>query len=361
MNKNKIIFFTRNKPDDTLAQYRRIKKLMSLFETTFNTEVVLFNTYEEGNRYQVVKHSEKKIKAYLKKMNQDVKAFVIDVLDPWSIKLLNKYALRHDIKVYIDIVEYADPKEKKFGYFSPSLYLNHKVIKKSVKKNMVVIAISSFFVNFYNQKGIKTILIPNLVDPEVAPKKKFDDKISFIFAGYPQKKDALDVTVLAMLSLLKEFPHSFNFHIAGIDEEAFYIKYPRLKKQQSQIRKFAIFHGYVKREAIKGLYAKSSFSIIMRDPSLKVTQSGFPTKFSESLGYGCPVIANLTSDIHLYLKDKYNGYIVNGFNQESLLTALRMAINNKEQRKEMSEHAYKSAKEYFSPLLFIERLKEIND
>lgn len=362
MNKNKIIFFTRRKPDLTLAHFQRTNKLMSLFKDTFKEEVILFNTYDENlSHTKLILESKKKIKRYLKTLDRNVDIFVIDDLDPRGIKVLNRYAKKHHIKVYIDIVEYADRREKRFGLLSPSLILNHKMIKGSVKKNMTVIAISSFFVNYYNKKGIKSVLIPNLVDEkEIASyqDKKSENKTSFIFAGYPQKKDALDVTMLAMLDLYKEGPRDFNFHIAGIDEEAFFIKYPRLAKYRQTIREFSVFHGCVKREAIKSLYYKAHFSIIMRDPSLKVTQSGFPTKFSESLGYGCPVIANLTSDISRYLKDKYNGFIVHGYNKKSLLEALKKAIKTQKNYEKLANNALESAKEYFLPSIYFERLRE---
>ena len=348
----------------TLAHYQRTKKLMSLFESAYKDEVILFNTYDENlSHTKLILESKKKVKRYLKTLKKDIDAFVIDDLDPRSIKAVNRYAKKKHIKVYIDIVEYADRKEKKFGLLSPSLLLNHKMIKRSVKKNMTVIAISSFFVEFYSKKGIKTILIPNLVNEKEMPASfnKPSDKVSFIFAGYPQKKDALDVTMLAMLDLYKENPKDFNFHIAGIDEESFFAKYPRLEKHHSKIRAFTIFHGAVKRDAIKSLYLKSHFSIIMRDPSLKVTQSGFPTKFSESLGYGFPVIANITSDIGTYLKDKGNGYVVDGFNKEALLVVLKKALKDKKKYEKMVEKALESAKIYFSPSIYVERLKESKD
>lgn len=362
MSKNKIIFFTRNKPDDTLAQYQRIKKLMSLFEKTFNKEVVLFNAYDEKlSHTQLILQTKKKVKAYLKNL-KDADTFVIDNLDPWSIKVLNRYAIKRNIKVYIDIVEYADPKEKRFGFISPSLYINHKTIKKAVKKNMTVIAISSFFVDFYKKKHINTVLIPNLIDEEIDKAKylsrRIDKKVHFIFAGYPQKKDALDVTMLAMISLHKLHKDQFSFHIAGIEEEAFFDKYKKLNKYKKEIKTFTAFHGYVKHEAIKSLYLSSDFSIIMRDPKLLVCQSGFPTKFTESLSYARPVIANFTSDIDNYLTDGKNGYVVKGFDKDSLLEALKKAIKNKDNRKEMFVNALDTAKSFFSLNGFIERLKE---
>ena len=365
-SKSKIVFFTRNKPDDTLAQYQRIQKLMSLFNKAFEKDVVLFNTYDESlSHSKLILKSKKKIKAYLKAIKYKIDSIVIDTLDPWSIAYLNRYALKRNIKVYIDIVEYADPKEKKFGYLSPSLLLNHRVIKHSVKKNMKVIAISSFFTSYYDRKGIKSVLIPNMINEEDDysnnVKKRLTDKVHFIFAGYPQKKDALDVTMQAMIALNKQYPDHFCFHIAGLNEEEFFEKYKKLKKNRKEIQSFTAFHGFVRREAIKSLYYKSDFSIIMRDPSMKVCQSGFPTKFSESLSFARPVISNLTSDIGLYLTHKMNGYVVTGFNKESLLTTLKLALEKKAHRKEMFANAYECAKRFFSPSMYIERLRGTED
>ena len=196
--KNKIIFFSRIKPDDTLAQFQRIKKLMSLFNKAFDEEVVLFNTHDEKlSHVQDLLKSKKKVKKYLKTLKSNVNIFVIDTLDPWSINVINRYALKHNIKVYIDLVEFVDSKDRKFGIFSPSYHVNRKTIKRAVKKNMTVIAISSYFVNYYNKKGISSVLIPNLINEEddysENIKKKIDKKVHFIFAGYPYKKDALDI------------------------------------------------------------------------------------------------------------------------------------------------------------------------
>ena len=60
---SKIIFFTRHKVDDTLAQYQRIKKLMVLFNKAFDEEVILFNTHDDKlSHVKDVSHSKNKIK-----------------------------------------------------------------------------------------------------------------------------------------------------------------------------------------------------------------------------------------------------------------------------------------------------------
>lgn len=356
---NKIIFFTRQEPKETLAQYLRILKLKDLFATAYNTEVEMFNTYEPINRIKLFIKTKKRIKEYLKAVDENTKVFVIDTLEPGSIKLLGKYAKKHGIKVYVDIVEYADPKEKKIGRLSPALILNHHMINKSVTKDMTVIAISNWFVDYYNKKDIKSILIPNLIDDKdysfnIVDKK--NEKVSFIFAGYPQKKDALDMIVKSLINIYKE-RYDFLFNIAGISEEDFFDKYPTLNDEKDVIKTFTKFHGVLSREEIKKLYHVSDFSLVLRDPNLLVTQSGFPTKFTESLSYARPVIANTTSDINMYLKDGYNGYIVSSFNIDDLSSAIKKALDNKENRSIMFKNALNSAKEYFSPSIYINKLR----
>ncbi len=50
--------------------------------------------------------------------------------------------------------------------------------------------------------------------------------------------------------------------------------------------------------------------------------AGFPTKFVESLGAGCPVITNYTSDLDLYLKNGFNGFVVKDLNMKVFLKFL---------------------------------------
>lgn len=357
---NKIIFFTRQEPKETLAQYLRILKLRDLFSDAYNTEVTLFNTYEPINRIKLFIKTKKRIKEYLKTLDDNTKVFVIDNLVPGSIKVLENYARKHNIKIYIDIVEYADPKEKRFGIISPSYWINHNTINHSVTKNMTVIAISDWFVRYYAKKGIRTLFIPNLIDEKedyssfIVDRK--EDKVSFIFAGYPQKKDALDMIVKALVNIYKNRT-DFIFNIAGISEEDFFNKYPHLNSDKDIIKSFTKFHGQLSREEIRKLYYVSDYSIILRDPNLLVTQSGFPTKFSESLGYARPVIANDVSDVHLYLKDGYNGYFVDEFNIDDLSSAIKKALDNKENRSIMFKNALESSKEHFSPSIYINLLR----
>ena len=69
------------------------------------------------------------------------------------------------------------------------------------------------------------------------------------------------------------------------------------------------------------------FTILFRD-SKTSTNAGFPTKVSESISLGVPVIVNDTSDIRVYIKNKYNGFIVSNIDDHQILMKETQAIMN---------------------------------
>lgn len=357
----KILFLTRTKPIISSAYYLRVLKLVELFKFSFGWQTELINFYKPVNKVKLTIHTNVEIKKFCRKVDKDIKIIVICGLDPSSIKSLKRYAMKYSIKLYVDVVELASPKEKKFGIFSPSLILNHRIIKKSVTKDMTVLAISHYFEKYYQHKNIPVIYIPNLYSPEIdntdvsAPK---NSKISFGFIGYPHKKDSLDVIMKSMVELFKNNGDVFVFNVVGISKEEFYKKYCFLKKYQSEIEKFTNFVGVVDRGSVKLIYQSINYSVIMRDPKLVVCQSGFPTKFVESFSYGRPVIANLTSDIGSYLHDGFNGFVVDGYSADSLLDVLLKVVHGSASNNDIYKNSYRSASDFFGMQNFSKSLLE---
>ena len=145
----RIVFLTRRKEDLSSPYYLRILKLMELFKNTFNQEIELLNLYKDCSRFKQIKNTNKMVKSFLNDNPKDIDMIVICSLDPKSINIVRKYCLENNIKLFIDIVELASPKEKKLGSLSPSLRMNHKIVKRSVTKDMTAIVISHYFEEFY--------------------------------------------------------------------------------------------------------------------------------------------------------------------------------------------------------------------
>ena len=353
----RIVFLTRTKPDLSAAYYLRMLKLVELFKATFNKEPEVINFYKNLNKVKLIKHTNTMIKSFVSNKPNDIAMIVICGLDPKSIKRVRKYCFLNNIKLFIDIVELASPQEKKLGCLSPSLIMNHKIVKKSVTKGCTAIVISHYFEEFYKNKGIETVYIPNLYS-KVTFVSPTSNKITFGFVGYPRKKDALDFILKALIELYKQAVDSFEFKVVGISEDELFHKWKEFEKDKDIIKKFTKFYGYTKdRDEIRNIYNSLDYSIIMRNPDLLVTKSGFPTKFVESLSYGRPVIANDTSDIFCYLTDGYNGYTVKSFSSESLLETLLRVISEKDNKKDIYRNAYESAIKYFDINNFKESLR----
>ena len=76
----------------------------------------------------------------------------------------------------------------------------------------------------------------------------------------------------------------------------------------------------------KNNISQSDFSILFRN-SNKMTNSGFPTKVSESISCGTPVITNSTSDLESYIINGKNGFLVN-LNSKSLTNQLKNILSS---------------------------------
>jgi glycosyltransferase involved in cell wall biosynthesis len=95
-------------------------------------------------------------------------------------------------------------------------------------------------------------------------------------------------------------------------------------------------------------------------PTKKYAMAGFPTKFVESLGAGCPVITNYTSDLDLYLKNGFNGFVVKDLNIESILEIFNTLDSlSFDKLDEMKKNAYQTAEKHFHFSNFENQFKQL--
>ena len=208
-------------------------------------------------------------------------------------------------------------------------------IRISQKKADGIIAISSYFDKFY-KKYCKTVIVPPLVDLEEDKWKVSDNQNKqrkFVYAGRMGiGKDSLNSCVRAFENFSDE---QFILDIVGVSYEEYVTQFPEdislIKKLGSKI----IFHGQVShREALE--YVKNaSFSFLIRVNNRK-NDSGFPTKFVESIGCGTPVIATDFSDVKRYILENKIGIMVD--NIEKLENEIYQIFNMTE--KEMDNLKY---------------------
>ncbi len=279
------------------------------------------------------------------------------------LKPLLKYTKNRRIKLVTDIVEWYDPGQVNGGKWSPMLWDINYTIKNLIPRCDGVIAISSFLQNYYIKKGMTTIRMPQLFDVEDS---KWDFKIessfhknslNLVYAGVPGKKDSIDVIIKSVKKIVDQ-GHSIRLHLFGPSPEQIEEVLENDKRLVQELDQTIVFHGRINHNEIPMNLAKADFSVLIR-PDMRYAHAGFPTKFVESLAAGVPVIANLTSDIGLYLHEAKNGFIVNDNSVEQLVNSLLKAIQlNEKTKNKMKESAKTEALNSFYFKNHIDRFRE---
>ena len=175
-----------------------------------------------------------------------------------------------------------------------------------------VICISSFLQEYYKAAGKKTVVIPPLstyIPEEIENKENMT--ITFVYAGnafrkaevkaHSALKDRVD-KMMEILKLLKERGVKFILFYYGTDKENYLTAFPEQKEIISYLEDSINFCGHCSNDIVVEKIKNSDFTLLVRDKK-KSTMAGFPTKISESISYGTPVITTRTSDIDSYLQD----------------------------------------------------------
>lgn len=240
-------------------------------------------------------------------------------------KLMLSYCNKNGIKLANDITEWYDNNEI-YLVDILSNYINMTRTQRSIKNKIVI---STFLNEYYPDSN--NIQIPPLCDPE-EPKwmatvederiKPFDG-ITLIYAGNPAKKDCIHTVINAVNTLANE-GHSIRFLILGITRDN-YMKQHSKSLMNILLHENVMFLGRVSQDLIPAYYKKADFMVLLREPTRK-NMAGFPTKFAESMTAGVPVITNATSDLLNYMINGKTGFIVDGYDYDSILFTLKNSV-----------------------------------
>lgn len=248
--------------------------------------------------------------------------------DFFFTRRLLRYTNKHNIKFINDITEWFAPNEL---HIPDQLFnmLNMYYVQKQVKNKIVI---SSFLNNFYTHSH--NIIIPPLCDASdkkwtdisesIAEKYRFNG-IQLIYAGTSGRKDKLHTVINVIQHIINEGA-TIRLLILGTTKKSYINQYHNLLEYEyAELSDDIVFLGRVAQELVPAYYKISDFMILLRQPSVK-SNAGFPTKFAESIMSETPIITNITSDLDLYLKNGYNGVIVEDDSAESLYKTLKSKI-----------------------------------
>ena len=171
--------------------------------------------------------------------------------------------------------------------------------------------------------GMCSIVVPPLAIMKSKPVLKKDNfPIVIAYATYmsdknrpvAEWKDRVDAIVDLGISLVESNIKNFCFKFIGFTEENLIDMFVNEEKEKYRERlrslhENIIFLGPCTNEVAQNEIMNSDFTILLRDSKVS-TNAGFPTKVSESLALGVPVLSNLTSDLGSYIIDGKNGFLL---------------------------------------------------
>lgn len=229
-------------------------------------------------------------------------------------------AQRLSIPILHDSVEWYSPCQFKLGRLDYRYILKDRLNSHLVSNPVKVIAISEYLREYFSEKGLKTIVVPVIMDSDDYKKSHIAhecDKVKLMYAGSPAAKDFLPACVRALGNLPDDIRAGFQMDVYGASMgDVAHLFDGGLVPAEIHV------HGRVAREEVLEALNRADFSMLLRPEDERYAQAGFPTKVVEAMMCGCPMLCNLSSDLSKYLIGGENSIIVDGHTEEDMLRAL---------------------------------------
>lgn len=273
---------------------------------------------------------------------------------PYLQRLL-PWCRRNGVRLLFDAVEWYEP-EHRWGYLtSPYQWNIEWAMRHLVPKADGVIAIGSYLADYYRKRGLPVAIVPPTTSEINSGQWQPDTCLRLCYAGNPGGKDDLALILRAVAHLVSRGA-PIHLTVAGPE-----------RSQVADIlgespdRELSWLHatGMLSHTDVQRLVGSVDFSILVRQPC-RVSQAGFPTKFVESFASGTPVIANLTSDLHLHLWDGETGLVCEAPDVGGIASALARALALDEvAMRRMRAACLEHARQAFHPANYVHALHDL--
>lgn len=321
-----------------------------------DVEYVKFN-YNSIKAYTIDKR-----KAYVEAIEKCIKEKKIDIIlssnmDYVYSKII-KIAKKNGIPYVMEQCEWYDVSSFPGGYFNPKYWLYKYDMAKGYSRCDGIIAISTYLENYYKYKRKAVIRIPALSDVSLArPCLKLDNNncISLGICGSIVDGKENVKAVIEAIGNSNKYNKNIVLHLYGPEEEEL-IKAVG-KRAYYESKEYVIVHGRIPQKEVPNVIKKLDYTFVVR-PDRRSSHAGFPTKLVESFSVGTPCICNITGDIELYVKDGYNGIVVENDSAGSIVEAInKIVLLEDKEKNEMRNNAFNSAIDNFSYEKYSKQIK----
>lgn len=380
-----VLFLATQEFPDQSANATRIVNLAKLFEhcgekailigTCYHSEVLLSGkydglTYFHINATNYLSLPRLKRKKYMESLwiaamemawkKEHYSMIVVSGFINQSNKFLINYAKEKNISIIYNSVEWYQGNNEVFmgvGGKVKFLYNRYNLMIRHVKMGNII-GISTLLTNYYKDRNCNVIHIPTIVDKEkyCFVKKNDNHKMIVSYAGSPAKKDYIGNAIKALLLLSSKERSQIELHLYGVNNNQL-VSLGISKEIISDLSGTLWAHGRIPYSEVQDKIATSDFTVLLR-PNLRYANAGFPTKVGESMMCGTPVIANLTSDLKLYIRDGETGIVVANESEEACAEGFRKALQmSSSDRERLRNAARLEAEKAFSYMSYQDEMK----
>lgn len=252
-----------------------------------------------------------------------------------------RWAKQRGLSVLADITEWYedDPWRSVHGIVKN---IDTRLRMYHVNKGMRgLIVTSPFLKTFYQNRDCELLELPTLLVRDAgfsAHDRAASGKVPRLFfagsgfdatafAGAPELlKDRLD-WCLDLLFRAHQEGAEFHYDIFGTTQADFVKICPSLTDACGEMVMAGkvVFHGRQPRQAVLKTLWDADYAFFMRKPK-RSTNAGFPTKLSEALTHGVPVLTNPMDNVDSYIKTGQTGDLIDPETPDNGYSTLRIAL-----------------------------------
>ena len=238
-----------------------------------------------------------------------------------ALEKIRKYCVKANIKCIADVTEWYSGKGRVFP-INILKELDTFYRMRIVQKKMDTLIVISRYLERYYSKQNNVIYIPPLTDLKYlvrnSSKKTQTKELRLVYAGSlgVGLKDHINILIEALAKVKRKV----RLDIIGIDKREYLSIYPEHKNREILTHNI-VFHGRLSHSVTLDYVRNADFCCFFRYDN-RLTMAGFPTKFSEAISLGTPVLTNRTSNIDEYIQDGVNGVLVKSLDIDEIASTL---------------------------------------
>jgi glycosyltransferase involved in cell wall biosynthesis len=321
---------------------------------------------ERVTAMQRLRHPMARLKLYasaLEAMNlADTRAIVINACSSAThVPLVRAFCRRRQIPLIGDICEWYDPCQMTYGRLDPAYAVFCGVFRYALPRFKNLIVVSRLLERHFAGEGRHVLRIPAVLDPRLIAcvDRTPADRLVLLYAGIPGRKDHLEEILEALAALSPDERARVEFRLLGPTEPELRGLLGGAARLLDALADTVKPLGRVPRAQVLEQLQQAHFTVLVR-PDKRYANAGFPSKVSESLAAGVPVLLTMTSDLQEFLGDGVAAIPVRDCSVAAVTTSIRRALQlNPEALRELRRGARAKAEQYFDYRLHLRSFADL--